>query len=424
MEIIIEQNRDNNLFEEVVFYNGMLGNFSYNPREFCITFSNIKDRYTDVLRYIGNANEIHIPQGVIAIPYLLKEGYDDFDNITIVNHSNNLIDMDYMLYKTKVRNVSFEGFDSPVNIQTAESAFEGSYLEQIDIHTINLSNCKNMIRMFANTRLKQIDLKDINLKNDLDVRSMFENCELLEQVEWINNGSDSGLELTMDAMFKNCNRLKDWIIYDADTFVVNDYTGELSCVISKESLLYRNVNAFLQAFVPEFNDKIGIQLNEAFDIKVLNEYVTLLMKSTAKDLINNMKFIFRLLQEVRIDTFGKMDEIAQVHFVNSIEAEMERRSYQENPKSAVMVQSRSLVDRDIIVYALYYEMLLKGYRIKYHNMYYDITATEYLQLGLMNILPRKKLKLNVDGNEYYVNQVCGETIKIYGYNELEDELRK
>lgn len=78
MEIIIEKCHDNNLFEEVAFYKGMLGEFSYNPREFCITFADIKGRQTDVLRYIGTDNVIDLPVGVIAVPYLLKEGESGF----------------------------------------------------------------------------------------------------------------------------------------------------------------------------------------------------------------------------------------------------------------------------------------------------------------------------------------------------------
>ena len=134
MEIIIEHNHDNNLFEEVEFYKGMLGEFTYNPREFCITFATIKDKQTDVLRYIGSDNVIKLPVGLMAVPYLLKEGYDDFEHITIINHSSHLIDIDYMLYNTRIKTVELKGFQAPVFIQTAESAFEESDLEEIGQH--------------------------------------------------------------------------------------------------------------------------------------------------------------------------------------------------------------------------------------------------------------------------------------------------
>lgn len=423
MEIIIEQNHENNLFEEVAFYKGMLGEFSYNPREFCITFANIKDKQTDVLRYIGNGNEIHLPQGVMAVPYLLKEGYDEFDCITIVNHSNRLIDIDYMLYKTKIRSVTLEGFSSSVYIQTAESAFEGSYLESIDMNAMNLSRCRNMIKMFADTRLSQVNLSGIYLKNDLDASYIFENCALLKEVEWFNNGADSRLELTMNASFRNCSRLRDWRIYDADDFTVNEYTGEIRSIIPEESPLYANTNSFLQGFVPEFNDKMGVRLNEAFDIKVLNEYSMLLMNSTAKALLNNIKFIFRLFQELKMDAYGEEGEIKQIHFVNSIGKAIGKRQEREDVEKVILVQPRQSIEEDVIVYALYYESTVKGYRVKYHNKYYDISTTEYVELGLTDILPSKKLKLNVKNDEYYVSQTSGEAIEIYGYNELAQELR-
>lgn len=133
--------------------------------------------------------------------------------------------------------------------------------------------------------------------------------------------------------------------------------------------------------------------------------------------------MFRLFQEVKMDACGEQGEVKQIHFVNSIGKEIEKRREKEDTNKAILVQPRQSVEEDIIVYALYYEMTIKGYRVKYRNKYYDITTTEYVELGLSDILPSKKLKLNIRNDEYYVCQTCGEMIEIYGYDELVQELR-
>ncbi len=418
MEIIIEHNHDNNLFEEVAFYKGMLGEFSYNPREFCITFASIKDKQTDVLRYIGTDNVIDLPYGVMAVPYLLKEGYDDFDHITIVNHSNSLIDIDYMLYKTHISTVELKGFQTPVYIQTAESAFEGSDLESIDVSTISLSRCNNMIRMFANTKLEKIDVSNIYLRNDVNLEHMFVNCAQLREVELFNNGAGNKLALSMNQPFYNCNNLKDVRIYDAEDFKIEGYNGDISSIIPETCPLYANMNAFLLGFVPEFDDKLGIQLNEAFDIKVINEYSMMLRKSMPKDMLNNVKFIFRLLQELKIDEYGEQGNVGQIHFVSNIGKEKEKRQQQEISGKVILVQPRQTTDAEVLVYALYLGNQVKGYRIKYKSNYYDISPAESVELGFSNIVPSKKLKLHCENEEYHVCQKCGEKVAIYGYDEL------
>lgn len=424
MEIIIEHNHDNNLFEEVAFYKGMLGEFSYNPREFCITFANIKDKQTDVLRYIGSGNVINLPIGVMAVPYLLKEGYDDFDNVTIVNHSNSLIDIDYMLYKTHIKVVELKGFQTPVYIQTAESAFEGSDLETIDVSTISLSRCNNMIRMFANTKLTKVDVSNIYLRNDANIEHMFVNCGQLEEVKLFNNGADTKLDIAMNQPFYNCNCLKDLRIYDADEFRVIDYNGDIQSIIPETCPLYTNVNAFLLGFVSEFDEKLGVQLNEAFDIRVINEYSMMLRKSMPKDMLNNVKFIFRLLQELKVDEHGEQGNVGQIHFVSNIEEEKTKRQQQGNNGKVVLVQPRQTTDADVMIYALYLGNAVKGYRVKYDGKYYDITPAESVELGFTSIVPSKKLKLTCDNEKYHVCQKCGEKIDIYGYEELVQALAK
>lgn len=421
MEIIIEHNQDNNLFEEIAFYKGMLGEFSYNPREFCITFANIKDKQTDVLRYIGNSNVIDLPIGLMAVPYLLKEGYDEYDHVTIVNHSNSLIDIDYMLYKTHIRSVELKGFQSPVYIRTAESAFEDTDLETLDISTISLSRCNNMIRMFANTKIKKMDLSGIYLGNDVNIEHMFADCGLLEEVELFNNGANAQLEITMNQPFCNCNNLKDMRIYDADDFSI-EYNGDIRSIIPEKSPLLANVNTFLCGFVPEFDEKLGVQLNEAFDIKVINEYSMLLRKSMPQDMLNNEKFMFRMFQELRIEEYGLQGDISKIHFVSSIKREVEKRQHQKDDEKVLLVQPRQTADVDMLVYALYFQTAIKGYRVKYSGKYYDITPTEYVELGLSSIIPSKKLKLICENETYHVCQTHGETVPIYGYAELACEL--
>jgi len=419
MEIIIEKCHDNNLFEEVAFYKGMLGEFSYNPREFCITFADIKGRQTDVLRYIGTDNVIDLPVGVIAVPYLLKEGFDEFDSITIVNHSNNLIDIDYMLYKTHVKTVDLKGFNTPVYIQTAESAFEGSDLENIDVGTISLSRCNNMIRMFANTKLKQMDVSSIYLRTDVNMEHMFANCSQLEEVQLFNNGADRRLSIDMKQPFYNCNQLKDVCIHDADDFKVKDYNGDIQSVIWGECPLYSNINTFLLGFVPEFDEKLGIELNEAFDITVINEYSMLLRKSMPKDMLNNVKFIFRLLQELKMEEYGTTGNVNHIHFVSRIDKEIKKRSENKDQDSKVVfIQPRQSIDADVVIYALYLGNEVKGYRVKYHGNYYDITPAECVELGLSKVVPSKKLKLTVENENYYVCQTHGNPIDVYGYKEL------
>lgn len=424
MEIIIEHNHDNSLFEEVAFYKGMLGEFSYNPREFCITFANIKDKQTDVLRYIGSDNVIKLPVGLMAVPYLLKEGYDDYEHITIINYSSHLIDIDYMLYNTHIKTVEMKGFGAPVFIQTAESAFEGSDLEAIDVSTISLSRCNNMIRMFANTKITNIDVSNIYLKNDVNVEQMFANCSELETVKLFNSGAESRVEIEMNQPFVGCTKLKDLRIYDADEFKAEGYNGDIQTIIPETCPLYHNLNTFLLGFVPEFDDKLGVQLNEAFDIHVINEYSMLLRKSMPKDMLNNVKFVFRLLQELEFDTYGTEGNVGQIHFVSNIEKEKEKREQQGMNGKVILVQPRQMTDSDVLVYALYLGKDIKGYRIKYDGKYYDITPAESVELGLSDIVPSKKLKLHCENEEYHVCQQCGEKIDIYGYEELVDAMNQ
>lgn len=424
MEIIIENSLDNNLFEEVAFYKGMLGEFSYDPRKFCITFADIKDRQTDVLRYIGKENVIELPQGVMAVPYLLREGYDEWDSITIVNHSTSLIDIDYMLYKTCVKHVELKGFQAPVYIQTAERTFEFSALENIDLRAINLSRCTNMVGMFANTNLTAIDLSSIYLKNDTDMREMFKECATLERVRLFNNGADKRIDIHMDNSFAGCRLLKDLQIYDADELHVENYNGDIASVIPKESPLYHSVQSFVLGFVPEFDDALGVQLNEAFRIRVINEYSMLIRKCMPKDMLNNVKFIFRMLQELKLACYGTDTHIAQIHFVSDIAREIERRKNAGEEHNVILVQPRQMSDSQVVVYALYLGKEVKGYRIKYNGKFYDITPAESVELGYYDIPPCKQLKLHMENEEYKVTQIGGEEITIYGYDELVQDLEQ
>ncbi len=424
MEIIIENSLDNNLFEEVAFYKGMLGEFSYDPRKFCITFADIKERQTDVLRYIGKENVIELPQGVMAVPYLLREGYDEWDSITIVNHSNSLIDIDYMLYKTCVKHVELKGFQAPIYIQTAKSAFEMSEIEEIDIRAMNLSRCTNMIGMFANTKLTTIDLSSIYLKNDTDMSEMFKECATLEYVRLFNNGADKRIDIHMENSFAGCSLLKDMQVYDADEIRIEHYNGDIASVIPKESPLYQCVQAFVLGFVPEFDDALGVKLNEAFRIRVINEYSMFIRKSMPEDMLNNVKFVFRMLQELKLECYGDAVRIAQIHFVSDITNERERRQKAGEEQNVVMVQPRRMSDSQVLVYALYLGKEVKGYRIKYKGKFYDITPAESVELGYFDIPACKQLKLRCENDEYKVTQIGGDEITIYGYDELIQALQQ
>ncbi len=422
MEIIIENSLDNNLFEEVAFYKGMLGEFSYDPRKFCITFADIKERQTDVLRYIGKENVIELPQGVMAVPYLLREGYDEWDSITIVNHSNSLIDIDYMLYKTCVKHVELKGFQAPIYIQTAESAFEMSEIEEIDIRTLNLSRCTNMVRMCADTKVTTMDLSSIYLKNDTDMREMFKDCATLEFVRLFNNGADKRIDIHMEDSFAGCSLLKDLQVYDADEIRIEHFNGDIASVIPKESPLYQCVQSFVLGFVPEFDDALGVKLNEAFRIQVINEYSMYIRKCMPKDMLNNVKFVFRMLQELKMECYGDDVRIAQIHFVSDIAKEKVRRQNAGEEENVILVQPRQISDSKVLVYALYLGKEVKGYRIKYKGKYYDITPAESVELGYYDIPACKQLKLRCENEEYKVTQISGEEITIYGYDELVQDL--
>lgn len=423
MEILIQENLDNHIFEEVAFYDGMLGEFSYDPRQFCITFADIDDRHTDVLRYIGTEDTIHIPEGVMAIPYLLKDGYHAHENITVVNHSRQLIDLDYMFYNTKIKSVSFEGFKGTVFIQTAESMFEKSSLEQIDVTQMNLSKCKNMKRMFAGTKLQKLDLEQIYLSVDTNMDYMCENCVDLEVVKLCNNSSEKKLELSMVEPFLNCNHLKDLQTYDSDEFTVVSFDGDIRKVLPEDSPLFYNVNNFVNGFVPEFDEELGVQLNEFFDIKFINEYSMLIRKSTAKEMLNNIAFIYKMCEELKMDVCGEGNQVSTIHFVKSIEAEIAKRASENSSfKEALLVQPRMSNEEDIVVYVIYHDKQISGYRIKHNNKYYDVTTAEYAQLGLNSILPSKKLKMTNENNRLVVRQRYGETITIYGFKELAEAL--
>ncbi len=423
MEIIIENNLDNNLFEEVAFYKGMLGEFSYDPRKFCITFADIKDRQTDVLRYIGKESVIELPQGIMAVPYLLREGCDEWDSITIINHSNSLIDIDYMLYNTCVKKVELKGFQAPVYIQTAESAFEASKIENVDMRTINLSRCTNMVRMFANTLLTTLDLSSVYLKNDTDMREMFRDCATLENVRLFNNGADKKIDIHMDDSFAGCLLLNDLQVYDADEIHVEHFNGDITSVIPKESPLYRYIHAFVEGFVPVFDDTLGVRLNEAFRIPVINEYSMVVRKSTPKEILNNVKFVFRVLQELKLECVGDDSCVSQIHFVSDIRNEVQKREKEEDKQNVILIQPRQMSASDVLVYALYLGKEVKGYRIKYKGNFFDITPAESVELGFHDIPPCNKLKLRCEDDVYKVTQIAGEEITIYGYDELVQALQ-
>lgn len=421
MEIFIEQNLDNHLFEEVAFYQGMLGEFSYDPRQFCITFASIKGKNTDVLRYIGGEDIIHIPAGVIAVPYLLKEGYDDFEHITIVNHSRSLIDIDYMLYKTMVKSVKLEGFNSLTSIQTAESAFEASELEAIDIDSMSLSKCKNMVKMFADTKITSLDMTNVYLGVDANIDYLCADCRELQSVKLFNNGAGTKLALHMVEPFSGCDELKDLQIYDADDFNIESYNGDIRQIIPEKSMLFYNLKAFVDGFVTEFDEKLGVQLNECFDIKCINEYSVLIRNSSPGIMLNNVAFVLRMLQELKMDACGTGNEVKGIHFVRNNAKEIEQRNSEEQDK-VIYVQSRQAGDDRISVYALYFEKSIKGYRIRYDSQYYDVSPIEYTQLGLSGIIPSKKLKLTCENEQFFVRQRYGDEVQIYGYDELVEVL--
>lgn len=425
--IYIETNEENDLFEEVAFYKGMLGDFAYDPKEFFITFAEIKGKKTDVLRYIGEGDVIHLPKGIMAVPYLLEESYNQYPHITIVNHSNQLIDLDYMLYNTELMNVTLEGFRGNVHIQTAESAFENTQLVDIDIASMDLSECKNMEKMFARTPLKEADMSSVFMKSDCNMSRMFFGCVQLTNVKFVNvYGASLGkvqerLKLNVTDMFSCCSVLKDLQMYDVDTFETVYDEGANAIMIPESTPIYYNIRRFLQSFIPEFNQSICVEINKAFDIPFINEYSMLL--SRAQKLTEefwNDTFVFKVCRDVKLVSSGMEAETSSVRFVSALEQEQKNGSeLSQMSENTIFVLPRGEeINADLTVYALYDDKTLQGYRIRYEKKYYDISLSDYVQLGLTGTKIAKKLKLTNEDGKLVVHQRHGAPIEVLGMAEL------
>ena len=87
--------------KEKVHYEGALGNFDYDPREFIITRA---ENYDECLHYHGNGNSVSLPKGCINIRHMfegcnLPEGFEliDFDTSDVINMSICFMVVSYQL---------------------------------------------------------------------------------------------------------------------------------------------------------------------------------------------------------------------------------------------------------------------------------------------------------------------------------------
>lgn len=425
--IYVETNEENDLFEEVAFYRGMLGEFAYDPQEFFITFAEIKGKKTDVLRYIGGKDVIHLPKGIMAVPYLLEESYNQYPEITIVNHSNQLIDIDYMLYNTELMKVTLEGFHGSVHIQTAESAFENTQLMSIDMASMDLSECKNMEKMFARTALQEVDMSSVFMKSDCNMSRMFFGCVQLSKVKFVNvygasfSKVQERLKFNVTDVFACCNVLKDIQMYDVDAFQTVYNADADAFMIPEGTPIYYNIKRFLQSFIPEFNQGICVEINKAFNLPFINEYSMLL--SRAQKLTEefwNDTFVLKVCRDVEIVS-GVMDDVpGPIRFVSDLErGTKEAGKTAEVSKETIFVLPRmEEMDTDLTIFALYDDKELEGYRIRHEGKYYDISLFDYVQLGLTGAKITKKLKLTNEDGKLVVHQRHGEQVQVLGMDEL------
>lgn len=118
----------------------------------------------------------------------------------------------------------FKEFKSLTGLYFTDTAFEGDMtrmfsgctaLESVSLSGADLTGCGNMTQMFSGcTALKSADLSGITVSEKMNAYRIFENCKSLETADL--TGFDFG-KTSLYAFFKDCGKLKEVSLKDADT---------------------------------------------------------------------------------------------------------------------------------------------------------------------------------------------------------------
>ena len=165
-----------------VHYEGILGNFDYDPKEFEITHT---ENYDECLRYHGSGNSISLPKGCINIRHMfegcnLPEGFElvDFDTSEVIN-------MSYMFYGCKLPT----GFSLGDGFDTARVKYMGRMFYGCEFpqgfnlgNKFNTSSVIEMYSLFESCVFpKGFSLGDkFDTSNVTDMSNMFAKAKLPE----------------------------------------------------------------------------------------------------------------------------------------------------------------------------------------------------------------------------------------------------
>lgn len=160
------------------------------------------DGYLAVKGYSGGAPE----EGVLLLADRVKSM--ELDGCTVTAESRPL----------------FKEFKSLTGLYFTDTAFEGDMtrifsvctaLESVSLSGADLTGCGNMTQMFSGcTALKSADLSGITASEKMNAYRIFENCRSVESVDL--TGFDFG-KTSLYAFFKDCGKLKEVSLKDADT---------------------------------------------------------------------------------------------------------------------------------------------------------------------------------------------------------------
>lgn len=174
-----------------------LGKFNYDTEEYEI----IRDFYGLHLRYIGNGNRVHFPQGCNSCRNIFEDYQGKYLDLSEFD-TTDVIDMSNM--------------------------FRGCFnVETLDLSNFNTVKVKTMESMFNGcTSLKQIDLTNFNVENVICISYMFKKCVSLEVLDLTSFRLNS-VAYKEIGVFKHCKRLRCVVLpskYAKDT---NDFIFSL-----------------------------------------------------------------------------------------------------------------------------------------------------------------------------------------------------
>lgn len=178
--------------KEKVHYEGVLGDFDYDPREFIITHT---ENYDECLRYHGSGNSISLPKGCIRTRNMF-EGCDLPEGFKLANFdTSEVVDMSDMFYGCKLPDSFSLGDD------------------------FNTARVKYMGGMFQACELPEgFTLGDkFNTSSVIEMYSMFESCVFQEGFS-LGDKFDTSKVLDMAGMFANAKLPEDFTLGEKFTF--------------------------------------------------------------------------------------------------------------------------------------------------------------------------------------------------------------